>query len=158
MSEPRDIIDLLTEDHRTIGQLARQLEDTEQPADIRDLYLKLVEDLAAHEAAEQVVVFPAVRASLPDVESEAHARLGEHEEINELLAEMQTLAPAGLAFRKRASALLLDLQRHFETEEESLFPRLRAALPADRLVAMAGAAADAKANAPAFPPAAAAHR
>lgn len=151
MSAPRDVIDLLTQDHRTIDELARQLEDSEQPADLRDLYLRLVEELAAHEAAEQLVVFPAVRAAIPEAETDAHARLGEHEEINELLAEMQTLAPAGMAFRKRASAVLLDLQRHFAVEEESLFPRLRTALPAERLVAMAAAAADAKANAPAFP-------
>lgn len=157
MSEPRDVIDLLTQDHRTIGLLAQQLEDTEQPAQLRDLYVQLVEELAAHESAEQLVVFPALRAALPTVESEAHARMGEHEEINDLLAEMQTLAPAGLAFRKRASAVLLDLQRHFAAEEESLFPRLRAALTDDRLVALAAAAADAKANAPAFPPATATH-
>ncbi len=157
MSVQRDVIDLLTTDHQTIGELARQLEDSEQPADVRDLYMQLVEDLAAHETAEQLVVFPALRAALPDAETEAHARMGEHEEINDLLAEMQTLSPAGLAFRKRASALLLDLQHHFENEEESLFPRLRAALPPDRLVALASAAMVAKANAPAFPPASAIH-
>lgn len=151
MSAPRDVIDLLTQDHRTIDELARQLEDSEQPADVRDLYLRLVEELAAHEAAEQLVVFPALRAAVPEAEDDAHARMGEHEEINDLLAEMQTLAPAGLAFRKRASAVLLDLQRHFAVEEESLFPRLQVVLPAERLVALAAAAADAKANAPAFP-------
>jgi len=148
-----DVVELLTTEHRTIGELARQLDATEQPAAARELFVQLVQTLAAHEAAEQRVVFPAFRAALPDVETEAIARLGEHEEINELLAEMQTLTPSGLAFAKRASALALDLQRHFENEEEHLFPRLKATLGSQQLHALAEAASQAEAVAPVFPPA-----
>jgi len=151
MDGPHDVIELLIHDHRVISDLAQQLDETDQPVVLRELYVRLVQELAAHEAAEQRILFPALRATLPSAETDTFARLGEHDEINELLAEMQTLAPTGLAFAKRASALMLDLERHFAAEEDSLFPRLRLALTPERLSAMAGEATDVKDATPPFP-------
>ena len=64
MTDQIDAIELLLQDHRLIDGLAEQLDATDDPAEIRHLYLRIVEELAAHEAAEQEVVFPAFRAAL----------------------------------------------------------------------------------------------
>ena len=147
MTDAVDVVDLLTADHRAIGGLLDELDAAERPEDILRLYLRIAADLSAHEAAEQEVVFPALAGA-----GGKDARLGEHEEINELIDEMRTLAPSGHAFTKRLSALALDVRAHFETEEESLFPLLRSTFPPERLVELASAARRAKAAAPPFPP------
>jgi hemerythrin superfamily protein len=151
MAERRDVIEVLTEDHRVITRLAEQLEEADKPAEVRDLFLHMVEKLAAHEAAEQQVLFPAVRALLPASSDEARTRLSEHEEINELLVEMRSLRPDGLAFAKRASALVLDIQGHFQAEEEVLFPRLVAAIAKADLIELADKVTEVMEHSPAFP-------
>jgi hemerythrin superfamily protein len=151
MVERRDVIELLTEDHAAINRLVEQLDDTDDPAEARALFLRLVERLSAHEAAEQQVLFPTVHRSLPVAAGEAAARASEHEEINELLAEMRSLLPHSLAFAKRASALLLDIGNHFQAEEESLFPRLADVLPLDERVELAVLVETVMVTSPAFP-------
>jgi hemerythrin superfamily protein len=151
MAEPCDVIELLTRDHAAINQLAEQLDASESPAEIRELFLRVVERLAAHEAAEQEVLFPAVHQAVPVADAEASTRSSEHEEINELLGEMRALRPDGLAFAKRASALLLDIQGHFQAEEDTLFPRLAATLPRSALLALAVRVETVMEHAPAWP-------
>ena len=151
MAEPLDAIELLTQDHRVIGELLHQLDDEREPDRLRQLYLRLVGLLSAHEEAERLVVFPALRAALPASGQDASDRLGEHEEVNELLAEMRGLAPDGAGFEKRTSALILELQNHFLNEEESAFPRLRAALAPEQLAELVERIEAVKRHAPAFP-------
>jgi hemerythrin superfamily protein len=151
MTEPHDAIEVLTRDHRDIEELLHQLDDERDPERLRLLYLRLVGLLSAHEEAERQVVFPAFRAAISVAGNESAARLGEHEEINELLAEMRGLAPDGAGFEKRTTALILELQTHFQTEEESVFPGLRAALGPDELAALGAQVEAAKRRAPAFP-------
>src|SRR4051812_25131154 len=90
-----DAIDLLLIDHRRIEQLVERLDETNDPVEARAVYMQLVEQLAGHEAAEQQVIFPAFRSVLEDADPTLAHRMGEHEELNELLAEMRNLAPDG---------------------------------------------------------------
>jgi hemerythrin superfamily protein len=135
MTDLMDAIDLLLHDHRTIGGLAEDLDRTDDPDEISRLYLRIVDELFAHEAAEQEVVFPAFGAALDRSGDRAVAdRVGEHEEMNELLAEMRDLAPDAFAFTKRGSAFLLEVEAHFQREEELVFARMRASFAAAELV------------------------
>jgi hemerythrin superfamily protein len=147
-----DAVELLLEDHRIIDGLAEQLEAANHPAEIRDLFLRIAQELAAHEAAEQEVVFPAFRAALEvaDDDTLAH-RIGEHEEMNGLLAEMRSLPPDCFGFGKRGSALLLEIKAHFQREEESVFERMKASFSADELAELGTRVLSAKQHAPAFP-------
>jgi hypothetical protein len=116
------------------------------------VFLRIVDELAAHEAAEHEVVFPAFRAALAASDDGAlDSRLGEHEELNELLDEMRGLAPDGFAFTKRGSALLLECKAHFQLEEESVFARMPEMFTADELLDMGRRAAAVKERSPAFP-------
>jgi hypothetical protein len=149
-----DVVDLLVEDHRRLEGVLDRLDREQDPTELRSLYLQVVGDLASHEACEQQVVFPALRASVPAAGTGLIACLDEHEEINSLLDEMRGLDPSCYGFMKRASALILELRAHF-AEEEELFGRLRAALDPADLTDLARRAQEAKSCAPAFPPAAA---
>lgn len=151
MGETRDVIDVLLDDHRLLDELLERLDREDRPAEMRLLFLRIAHELAAHEAAEHDVVFPAARAALSDP---SHALLdlaAEHEEANSLLTEMLQLDPAGLGFAKRASALVLELRAHFAAEEELLFPQLRSALAPGELAALADDMRAVKRSAPVFP-------
>ena len=152
MTNQIDVIDLLLSDHRLIAGLAEQLEAADDPTEIRGLFLRIVEELSTHEAAEQEVVFPAFRTTceVADDSTLAH-RMGEHEELNGLLVEMRSLAPDCFGFTKRGSALLLEVKSHFEREEESVFADMRAAFSADELAELGSRALAAKQHSPAFP-------
>jgi iron-sulfur cluster repair protein YtfE (RIC family) len=152
MTEQIDAIELLLRDHRMIDGLAVQLDTLDDPAEIRRVYLRIVEELAAHEAAEQEVVFPAFRAALEMADDSTLARrMGEHEELNETLAEMRSLAPDNFDFTKRGSALLLEIKGHFLREEESVFDQMRATFGAEELAELGSRVLAVKRRAPAFP-------
>jgi hemerythrin superfamily protein len=152
MTRRLNVIELLERDHRLIDQLAEQLDDTTDPSEIRRLFLRLVEELSAHEAAEQDVLFPAFRSMVEAAgEETVDRRVGEHQELNELLAEMRTLAPDCFAFAKRAGALLMEIKDHFLIEEETVFARMREALDADQLAELGARAIIVKQHSPAFP-------
>jgi hemerythrin superfamily protein len=152
MTSHIDAIELLLRDHRSIEELVDRLDATDNPVETRHLFLQIVEQLAAHETAEHEVVFPAFRASLANPADDVlDRRIGEHEEMNELLAEMRTLAPDGYSFTKRASAFVLEVKEHFRREEETVFARMRHSFTADQLAELADRASVAKQHSPAFP-------
>ena len=145
MTTDVDIIEVLERDHQRMSDLAERLDSVTDHDEIRALYRQIVDGLLAHEAIEQEVLFPAFRELLTAGETAPLAeRLGEHEELNELLAEMRDLDSDGFAFLKRGSALLLEMERHFELEEESVFARMREQLPKDQLVELGRRALAAK--------------
>jgi len=147
-----DVIDLLERDHRMIDDLAEQLDAATDPVEIRRLYLRIVDELSVHEAVEQQVVFPAFKASFDETgDATLDHRLDEHEELNELLAEMRGLDPTGFAFVKRGSALLLEMKGHFGLEEESVFARMRAVLAPEELVELGNQAMEVKQRWGVFP-------
>ena len=135
MTTDADIIEILERDHQRMTDLAERLDSVTDADEIRALYRQIVDGLLAHEAIEQEVLFPAFREMLATSESAPlEERLDEHEELNELLAEMRDLDSDGFAFMKRGSALLLEMERHFELEEESVFAPMRERLPKAALV------------------------
>jgi hemerythrin superfamily protein len=146
-----DAIELLVNDHRRIDRLAEQLDATDDPAEIRRLYVRIAQELAAHEAAEQQVVFPAFRAAVEIADNTLARRMGEHEELNDMLVEMRSLAPDSYGFIKRGSALLLEVKAHFQREEESVFDRMRDSFSADELAELGRLVVAVKEHSPAFP-------
>jgi hemerythrin superfamily protein len=149
--EPIDVIELLERDHRVIDRLVAELDDADDVATIRQIFLRIVDELSAHEAVEHEVLYPAFEAAVADAGDVLARRISEHEELNELLDEMRKLAPDGFAFLKRGSALLLEMQGHFLAEEQTVFARMRRELSPEALVELGRRATVARTHAPAFP-------
>ena len=135
METHENLIDLLERDHRRIDGLAEQLDSTSDADEIRDLYRQIVEALRTHEEIEHQILFPAFHRMLAagGDDTTLSARAGEHEELNSMLAEMSDLDCDDYAFIKRGSALLLELEGHFEREEESVFAPMRERVDPDEL-------------------------
>jgi hemerythrin superfamily protein len=142
VQEPIDVIRMLEHDHQVIRDLARELDTVDDPVVVAGLYARIVEELLAHEEAEQELVFPALAAApRSDTVPMLDRRVGEHDELNCMLREMKELDPSGFAFAKRGSALLLELEGHFEREEQTVFAQLRALVPEAELISMGERAA-----------------
>jgi hemerythrin superfamily protein len=151
VSDDDDVIEVLTRDHQMLRGLVAELDAEEEAGQLRLVFHVFVRKLAAHEAGEQQVVFPAFRDAVRTGGIEALRRSGEHEEINELLAEMRHLTPADVGFEKRAAALIVELEAHFAAEEEDLFPQLRAAFSPGELMALGDRVRAVAETAPPFP-------
>jgi hemerythrin superfamily protein len=151
MAEPTDVVELLTRDHRDLNRLLVGLDQETRPAEIRKLFSAVLAAVAAHETAEESLVFPSLVGLKALTSQDGDGVLAQHDEINQMLADMRLLDPAGLGFEKRSSALVLQLRRHFEAEEETLFPILVEAFSVEERAEMGRAVVAAKASAPAFP-------
>lgn len=136
METHENLIDLLERDHRRIDGLAEQLDSATDSDVIRDLYRQIVDALRTHEAIEHQILFPAFHRMLAagGEDTTLSARVGEHEELNSMLAEMSDLDCEDYAFIKRGSALLLELEGHFDREETSVFAPMRERIDADELL------------------------
>jgi hemerythrin superfamily protein len=132
MMDHTDAVEVALSEHRRIEELVGELESTRDRAQIEVLFPRIVGALLAHEAAERQVVYPAFGSRLPQG-AEGNGLVVEHDEIDQLLEELCSLAPDGYAFAKRVSALLLEIQGHFLREEELVYTPLRAMLTADEL-------------------------
>jgi hemerythrin superfamily protein len=150
MAEAIDVIEVLTGDHREFNRLLDDLDGETRPAELRRILSELVEEVARHETAEENVVFPALMGLSPEVARHANGFFDEHREINELLAGMSGLNPAGAAFEKRAAAVVLQVRAHFTAEEETVFPQLKAGLTVEQRIVLGEGALSAKLGSPAF--------
>lgn len=150
MDDLFDVVDVLLADHAVLRDLLARLDASDRPSEMRRLYLRIIDEFCTHEAAEEEVLFPVVRALVQSDADSVVASIGEHSEVDDLLTEMRCLPPSGCAFAKRAMALVVTLGAHLDAEEEQLFPLLREALGTDRLVDLAEAVVTSKERAPAF--------
>ncbi|HEU0103980.1 MAG TPA: hemerythrin domain-containing protein [Mycobacteriales bacterium] len=119
-------------DHAKLDVLLDRLAATsgpEQDETLRALY-RLV---FPHAFAEESVVWPVVRATLPDGQELTVRNEQEHQEINELVARLERTPhgdPGRAALIDRVSALL---RQDARDEEDLILPRLQAALDGPRL-------------------------
>ncbi|HEX2029208.1 MAG TPA: hemerythrin domain-containing protein [Nitriliruptorales bacterium] len=147
---PRDIVDAILEDHDVVRQLFAQLEET-PPEERGDLFERIVYELARHEAAEESIVHPTLRDEVTGGEAVAAEVLEEESEAEQLMADMEGMAPTGEEFLQAFRRLRDDVLEHAEHEERDEHPRLRQELSQQRLQEMAEGFAELKENAPTRP-------
>jgi hemerythrin-like domain-containing protein len=118
----------------------------------RERVLKQVVQLVfSHAFAEETVLWPAVRASVPDGEELTSRVEEEHQQINDLVADIERL-PAGDPGREdkveRAFALI---RQDIRDEEDLLLPRLQDAMNTARLRTLGTTWAAVRQTAPTHP-------
>ena len=147
----QDVVDVLTTDHREATALIADIRTTTGAEQRRDLADTLIAELVRHSVAEEMYVYPAMRKHLPNGESAVEHDIEEHKELETLMKELEGLGgdePAFLDVIGRLEAVLAD---HVSDEEGTQFPNLRASLPRDELVQLAGKVESAKKLAPTRP-------
>jgi len=147
----RDVVDVLTADHREVEGLIAQIRGATTPEERRDLADAMIAELVRHSVAEEMHVYPAMRKHLPDGDAAVEHDIDEHKEIESTLKELEEADAAGDDFMRFIGQLEETLSDHVDDEESEQFPRLREAVPRSELVEIAEKVEKAKQAAPTRP-------
>lgn len=143
-----DIINKLLDDHQQVKDMfARRFSN----GDRASYFCELTNALVRHEVAEEEVLYPEVRKSLPDGDKLAQARIDEQSEAEELLAKMEKAGVDAPGFDAGLEKLRGAVLAHAEKEEETVFKPLGKILDARRRAELGERYEKAKAAAPTHP-------
>jgi hemerythrin-like domain-containing protein len=151
----RDVVDLLSADHREFDRMFRELEQLRGRSDEDSLRRKreLVDDvtigLVKHSVAEETQVYPRVEKQVDKEEAE-HSK-EEHAEAEETMKRLERLDPDDPEFDTAVAQLVGEIRHHVEHEESRMFTELRASFSHDELVEMANKVEAVKKIAPTRP-------
>ncbi len=147
----QDVVDILTSDHREMLELLARIQTTADADQRRDLADTVTAELMRHAIAEEMYVYPAVEEHVPDGAQEVEHDKQEHEEIVQLLKQIEDVGATDPRFLELVRELEAQLRHHVTDEEADQFPKLRAHIPADTLVQLAAKVETAKKLAPTRP-------
>ena len=146
-----DVVDILTADHRDMLALLGQIESTTDPAQRRDLADTVIAEVMRHAVAEEMHVYPAVKEHVPNGAQEVEHDKEEHDEIVQLMKELEDVDAAEPRFMDLVRQLEAQLRHHANDEETDQFPQLRAHIPVEKLVDLGEKVERAKKLAPTRP-------
>jgi hemerythrin superfamily protein len=148
-----DAIDLLMSDHRMVDSLFMEYEalDDGGAERKRQLVDEIIHELSVHAAIEEQVLYPFLRGEIQGGEELAEEGIQEHQEVKELLADLEQLDPQDTTFDQKVGQLIVDVRHHVEEEETTFFPRLQEAASADEIVRLGNRMEMAKKFAPTRP-------
>ena len=146
-----DVVDILTADHQEMVELLGQIEGTTNPSERRDLADTVIAEVMRHAVAEEMYVYPAIEEHMPGGEKSVEHDKREHQEIVEVMKQIEGVDANEPAFMERVRELHSLLRHHAKEEESRQFPELRAHIPADKLVDMGRKVETAKKLAPTRP-------
>lgn len=120
-----DIYERLIEDHNKqrglLGGVGETSGDTEER---RRLFAELKIELEAHANAEEQVFYAALLAE-PDGQEKARHSIVEHDEMNDLIAELEDIDMSAGAWLNKFKDLRHRVEHHVDEEEEEVFVRAR---------------------------------
>ena len=145
-----DVIRILLEQHARIRELFKDVMSAEGEHK-QQAFDELRALLAVHETAEEEIVYPLVRKTLPDGDGLADARIAEENAAKQALSDLEKMGVDDAAFPSKFASFRQDVLRHAENEERLVFGPLRERLDADRLEKVAKALTAAEAVAPTHP-------
>ena len=146
----QDVVDILTTDHHEVLDLLGQIPGAD-PGQRRDLADTVIAELMRHSVAEEMHVYPAMRDHLPDGESRVQHDIEEHQQLVEVMKELEGHDAADARFLETLGRLEVVLRDHVPDEESDQFPQLRARLSREQLVEMGMKVEAAKKAAPTRP-------
>ncbi|MFC7794853.1 hemerythrin domain-containing protein [Streptomyces cinereoruber] len=119
-------------DHAELDRLMRHCESTgPSRAERRATFQEIVRLTFSHAFAEETVLWPALRRLVPDGE-ELTARVEEeHQQINDLMAEVLSTEPNGPWPERLVADAFALIRQDIRDEEDVLLPRLQEALGHD---------------------------
>ncbi len=120
-SQDLKIQEALSLDHRKVEILFKQIEDSEDPAKIREFFAQLDRDLSIHAEAEEQTVYPAVRTYY----AKTQELYNEQSEAKLMLKNLQALNPATVEFKVHLRNLKDAVQAHVQQEEGQMFPTIK---------------------------------
>jgi hemerythrin superfamily protein len=122
--DQRDVIEVLTHDHREVEEMFDELTDTTDPGERRRIVDDITIELIRHAVAEEMYLYPAVRRHVPGGDAIADHEISEHAEIERALKDLEKADATDADFTTLTTRLITDVNEHVQEEESTLFPRL----------------------------------
>jgi hemerythrin superfamily protein len=147
-----DAIELLTSDHREVEQLFHQYQAaTHDEGVARHAAEEIIKELSIHAAVEEQILYPTLRRVDPGSGGLVDHSLEEHQQVKELLAEVDGKPANDPHVRATFDKLKSAVEEHVSEEEGKIFPTLRRHVDEAKLADMGQKMAKAKAMAPTHP-------
>jgi hemerythrin superfamily protein len=127
-------IDLLTQQHQEVSALFKKFEAAEDGRTRRALFDAIGTRLAAHDAIEREIFYPACKAALGKESEELGEALVEHGVVE---FSIHKAASADAEDLPHCVKVLKDIvEHHVEEEQDELFPKVKKAISASELLAL----------------------
>ena len=125
-----DAIVMLKEDHREIRKVFTAFEKAGEKATKakQDLVDRMIRLLTVHTYLENEVMYPRVRALLPEVEDDVLESYEEHHVADVLVMELAAMKSTDERFTAKTTVLIENVRHHMEEEESDWFPKVREGL------------------------------
>ena len=148
-----DAIVLLKNDHKEIRRVFRDFEGAGENATTRkgQLVDKMIELLTVHTYLENEIMYPRVRALLPELEDDVLESYEEHHVADVLVTELAGMKPDHERFDAKTTVLIENVTHHIDEEEQDWFPKVRDGLSRKVLQEIGAEMQDARASAPTRP-------
>lgn len=117
-------LDLLTEDHQKVRQLFQQAQQISDNQEKKALFDRIDMELAIHAEIEEAVFYPALEEH-DDLKDMVRGAREEHEQVEQLLLEIEDLATEDTDFNSQLAELEDAVEHHVAEEEEDMFPKVR---------------------------------
>ena len=130
----QDAIVMLKADHKEVRGLFREFQKASTtPARKGKLVEKIIELLTVHTYIENEVMYPRVRALLPDLEDDVLESYEEHHVADLLVMELVPMTWKDERFVAKATVLIENVEHHIEEEEQDWFRKVREGLTRTQL-------------------------
>lgn len=131
MTQHSDLAELIATDHRKVEGLFEQLDSGQ--GDRKRLVDQVIDELTAHTAGEEQVVYPALRDMVPGGGGMADRALAEHKSMKEAISKLEQGQPGDLDFETALRNLMSEVRDHVPEEENELLPALRMVIGEDKM-------------------------
>lgn len=126
------ILDLLKRDHEQVARLLTEIEAAASDEQRDQMFAQLVGAIEVHAQAEEDVFYATLDAD-DKLEASLDDARQEHDEIDQLLEEMDEIGGAGEEWLDKLGELRQRIQHHVDEEEGAIFERAREVLGVEQL-------------------------
>ena len=118
-----DILDLIKNEYRQIETLFSEIESTSDTVKLYKGFNKLSEEIILHTEVKAQTFYPEIH-QLGEKKELIDTALREHNEIRQMLEEIESLSPTSQEFQTQVQAAKRLFQHHIQ-EEEKVFSQVR---------------------------------
>ncbi|RAG86474.1 hemerythrin domain-containing protein [Streptacidiphilus pinicola] len=158
MEHRGNVIAELTADHRDIERLFARIQALPPGDPMRkDAADRITIAWVRHEVAEEMFLYPVVRAAVRGGEDAAHGEVLQHTYIERALKRLERLDVPTMEFNRLVAQVIRDVRTHIATQERLLFPALADVCTPEELARLGEEIRDTRDHAPTRPHPAAPH-
>ncbi|MEU1851487.1 hemerythrin domain-containing protein [Streptomyces sp. NPDC019990] len=148
---PSGVLARQRRDHAEMDRLMDRYQSLADGEDRERVLQETVQLVFSHAFAEETVLWPAVRRSVEDGHELTLRVEEEHQQINDLVADIERLNPGSPEREEKVRRVFALIRQDIRDEEDLVLPRLQEALPAAQLRRLGTAWGTVRRSAPTHP-------